>query len=139
MSESPPPVGGSVPPAAWATEDRVVPLGVALGEGVRGPPLITVTSGLALTLGIELGASTHLVTLSPLEVALVVQKEPCAKALGASTKTAIKDNKVDTNSFLTNAPLPKLPMLWTNLNETSTRINTSQVKETVEPLYASTG
>ena len=114
-------------------------LAVALGEGVRGPPLITVTSGLAVTLGVGLGASTHLVTLSPLAVALAVQKEPCAKALGASTKTAIKDNKIDTNSFLTNAPLPKLPMLWTNLNETSTRINTSQVKETVEPLYASTG
>src|SRR5215211_5503004 len=109
MSESSPPVGGSVPPAAWATEERVVPLAlaVALGEGVRGPPLITVTSGLAVTLGVGLGASTHLVTLSPLAVALVVQKEPCAKALGASTKTAIKDNKVDTNSFLTNAPLPK--------------------------------
>jgi len=107
-------------------------LAVALGEGVRGPPLITVTSGLAVTLGVGLGASTHLVTLSPLAVALAVQKEPCAKALGASTKTAIKDNKVDTNSFLTNAPLPKLPMLWTNLNETSTRINTNQSKDLVD-------
>ena len=99
-----------MPPAAWATEERVVPLGeaVALGEDVRGPPLITVTSGLAVTPGVGLlGASTHLATLSPLAVALVVQKEPCAKALGASTKTAIKDNEVDTNSFLTNAPLPK--------------------------------
>ncbi len=99
MSESSPPVGGSVPPAAWAT--------VAVGEGVRGPPLITVTSGLAVALGVGLGASTHLVTLSPLAVALVVQKESCARALGASTKTAIKDTKANTNNFLTNATLPK--------------------------------
>ena len=108
MSESSPPVGGSVPPAAWATVDRVVPPGeaVALGEGVRGPPLITVTPGLAVTLGVELGASTHLVALPLLAPALVVQKEPCAKALGASPKTAIKDNEVNTNSFLTNPPLP---------------------------------
>lgn len=98
-----------MPPAAWATEDRVVPLGaaVAVGEGVRGPPLITVRSGLAVAPGVGLGASTHLATVSPFAVALVVQKEPCAKALGASTKTEIKDNKANTNSFLTNAPLPK--------------------------------
>ena len=115
-----------MPPAAWATEDRVVPPGaaVAVGEGVTGPPLITVTSGLAVTLGVGLGASTHLATLSPLVVGLVVQKEPCAKAVGASTKTAIKDNEVNTNSFLTNAPLSLSCSLWTtNLNETSTRIN----------------
>jgi hypothetical protein len=100
-----------VPPAAWATVDRVVPPGavVALGEGVRGPPLITVTSGLAVTLGVELGASTQFVALPLLAVALVVQKDPCANALGASPKTAIKDNEVNTNSFRTNAPLP-LPL-----------------------------
>ena len=81
-----------------------------------------------------------MVSLSPLAVALVVQKEPCAKALGASTKTAIKDNEINANSFLTDAPLPKPPMLWSpNLNETITRINTSQLKAIVEPLYASTG
>jgi hypothetical protein len=54
--------------------------------------------------GVGLGASTHLVTLTPLAVACVVQKEPCAKALGESTNTTIKDNEANINSFLTNAP-----------------------------------
>jgi NADP-dependent 3-hydroxy acid dehydrogenase YdfG len=40
------------------------------------------------------------------------------------------DNKINANSFLTNAPLPKPLALWTttNLNETSPRINTSSIE-----------
>ena len=64
---------------------------------------MTVTSEPAVAEGDWLGASTHLVTLSPLAAALVVQKEPCAKVLGASPKTAIKDNEVNTNSLFTEA------------------------------------
>jgi len=102
-----------MPPTALTAEAKALPLVVAVavgaelavGEGVRGPPLITVTSGPAVAVGP--GASTHVVTLSSLVPALVVQKEPCAKALDASTKTAPKDNEVNINSVLTDAPLPK--------------------------------
>ncbi len=40
------------------------------------------------------------------------------------------DNKINANSFLTNAPLPKPLALWTttNVNETSPRINTSSIE-----------
>jgi hypothetical protein len=51
-----------------------------------------------------------LVTLAPLARALVVQKDPCANALGASTRTAIKDNDVNTSSLLTSSPL-QLPLV----------------------------
>jgi hypothetical protein len=105
-SASPPPVGGSLPPTAWAAEEIVIPLAVAVADGVRGGPVWTVTSGLAVTLGVGLGASTHLVTLWPLAAAVVVQKEPCAEAPGASIRTAIKDNEVNSNTFLTDAPPP---------------------------------
>ena len=90
-----------MPPTAAAAEDIFVPPAV----GVRGPPLMTVTSGLAVALGIGLGASTHVATFSPPSAAtLVVQKESCAKALDASPKTANKDNEVNNNSRFTNAP-----------------------------------
>jgi hypothetical protein len=91
-----------MPPTAAATDDIVVPSAVAVG--VRAPPLMTVTSGLAVALGIGLGASTHFSTLSPSAATLVVQKEACAKALDANPKTAIKDNEVNINSLFTNAP-----------------------------------
>jgi hypothetical protein len=42
----------------------VVPPAEAVGEAVSGPPLMTVTSGLAVALGVGPGASTHLVTFS---------------------------------------------------------------------------
>jgi hypothetical protein len=103
-SPSPPPVGGSLPPAAWETEEKMVPLAVAVGEGLRGGPAWTVTSGVAVALG--LGASTHLVTLTPLAVAVVVQKEPCAEAAGARIRTAIMANEADINSSLTGTPPP---------------------------------
>ena len=80
----------------------MVPLAVAVGEGLRGGPAWTVTSGVAVALG--LGASTHLVTLTPLAVAGGVQKEPCAEAPGARIRTAIKDNEANINSFLTDVP-----------------------------------
>jgi hypothetical protein len=101
-----PPVGGSLPPTAATTGLEATPLAVAVGEGVRVPPSITVTSGLAVPAGVGLGASTHLVTLTPLAAAVVVQKEPCAKALGASARTAIKDNEVNGISLFTDAPSP---------------------------------
>ena len=82
----------------------MVPLAVAVGDGLRGGPVWTVTSGVAVALGVGLGASTHLVTLTPLAVAVVVQKEPCAEAPGARIKTAIKDNEANINSSLTDAP-----------------------------------
>ncbi len=82
----------------------MVPLAVAVGEGLRGGPVWTVTSGVAVALGVGLGASTHLVTLWPLEAAVVVQKEPCAEALGARIRTAIEANEVNINSFLTDVP-----------------------------------
>jgi hypothetical protein len=87
----------------------VVPpaMAVAVGEAVSGAPLITVTSGLAVALGVGLGASTHLVTFSPSAATLVVQKEPCAKALGATTRTVSKVNEANVNILLTNAPLPR--------------------------------
>jgi hypothetical protein len=84
----------------------VVPPAVAVGETVSGPPLMTVTSGLAVALGVGLGASTHLVTFSLSAATLVVQKESCAKALVALTMTATKDNHTNVNSLLTNVPLP---------------------------------
>jgi len=94
-----------MPPVATAAEGIVVPLAVAVGLAVRGGPAWMVMSGLAVALGIGLGASTHLVTFSAeLAATLVVQKEPCAKALDARPKTAIKDNEVNINSLLTNAP-----------------------------------
>jgi hypothetical protein len=74
---------------------------VAVGEAISGPPLMTVTSGLAVALGVGLGASTHLVTFSPPAATLVVQKESCAKALGALTMTETKDNHTNVNSLLT--------------------------------------
>ena len=80
----------------------MVPLAVAVGEGLRGGPVWTVTSGVAVALG--LGASTHLVTLVPLAVAVVVQKVPCAEAPGARIRTAIIANEVNINSSLTDAP-----------------------------------
>jgi hypothetical protein len=70
---------------------------------------MTVTSGLAVAVG--LGASTHLVTLTPLAVAVVVQKEPCAKALDATTRTVIKDNEVNSISLFTNPSLPMPPVV----------------------------
>ena len=82
----------------------MVPLAVAVGEGLRGGPVWTVTSGVAVALGVALGASTHLVTLWPLAAAVVVQKEPCAEAPGATIRMAIKANEVNTNSSLTDAP-----------------------------------
>ena len=87
----------------------MVPVAVAAGDGVRGPPLITVTSGLAVAVGLALGASTHLVTLTPLAAAVVVQKEPCAKALDASTRTLIKDDEVNSISLFTNSPSTYVP------------------------------
>ncbi len=81
-----------------------MPLAVAVGDGLRGGPVWTVTSGVAVALGVGLGASTHLVTLWPVASAVVVQKEPCAEAPGASIKTAIMDNEVNVNSFLTDVP-----------------------------------
>src|ERR687894_3154830 len=104
-----PPVAGSSPPAAATTGLEATPVAVAVGDGVRGPPLMTVTSGLAVAVG--LGASTHLVTLTPLAVAVVVQKEPCAKALDASTRTAIKDDEANSISLFTNPPLPMPPVV----------------------------
>jgi hypothetical protein len=95
-----------MPPTAAATDDMVVPpaIGVAVADGVSGPPLMTVTSGLAVALGIGLGASTHVATFSPPSAAtLVVQKEFCAKALDASPKTTIKDNEVKIISLFINA------------------------------------
>ncbi len=86
---------------------------------------MTVTSGLAVAVGLELGASTHLVTLTPLAAAVVVQKEPCAKAPDAGPRTVIKDNEVNSISLFTN-PLSLCRQLWThNLNELGTRINTN--------------
>ena len=82
----------------------MVPLAVAVGERLRGGPDWTVTSGVAVALG--LGASTHLVTLTPLAVAVVVQKEPCAEAAGARIRTAIMANEADINSSLTSTPPP---------------------------------
>jgi hypothetical protein len=70
---------------------------------------MTVTSGLAVAVG--LGASTHLVTFAPLAVAVVVQKEPCAKALDASTRPVIKDNEANSISLFTNPPLPTPPVV----------------------------
>jgi hypothetical protein len=107
----PPPVGGSMPPTALTAEEKAVSLAVAMavgaevavGEGVRGPPPITVTSGPAVAVGS--GASTHLVTLSPVAPALVVQNEPCAKALGASANTPTKHSKVSINNLLTTPAL----------------------------------
>ena len=95
-----------MPPAAAAAEKIVAPLAVAvaLEDGVRSPPLMTVTSGLAVAEGVGLGASTHLVTFSLPAATLVVQKEPCAKALGANPKAAIMNNEVNINSLLTNTP-----------------------------------
>jgi len=84
----------------------MVPLAVAVGEGLRGGPVWTVTSGVAVALGVGLGASTHLVTLTPLAVAVVVQKEPCAEAPGARIRTAIMANEADINSSLTGTPPP---------------------------------
>jgi hypothetical protein len=89
----------------------VVPPAEAVGEAVSGPPLMTVTSGLAVALGVGPGASTHLVTFSPSAATLVVQKESCAKALGATTKTTTKDNHTNVNSLLTNVPLPMPPVV----------------------------
>jgi hypothetical protein len=89
----------------------VVPPAVAVGEAVSGPPRITVTSGLAVALGAGLGASTHFVTFSPSAATLVVQKESCAKALGATTKTATKDKETNSNSPLTDVPPPKPPVV----------------------------
>src|SRR5918997_4666016 len=111
-----PPVSGSSPPTAATTGLVVAPVAVAVGDGVRGPPLITVTSGLVVAVG--LGASTHLVTLTPLAVAVVVQKEPCAKALDASTRTAIKDDEVNSISLFTNPPLPMSPQVDPQPNRT---------------------
>ena len=71
--------------------------------------MITVTSGLAVAVGLALGSSTHLVTLPPLAVAVVVQKEPCAKALDASTRTVIKDDEVNSISLFTNSPSTYVP------------------------------
>lgn len=86
---------------------------------------MTVTSGLAVAVGLGLGASTHLVTLTPLAAAVVVQKEPCAKAPDAGPRTVIKDNEVNSISLFTN-PLSLCRQLWTpNLNELGTRINTN--------------
>ena len=84
---------------------------------------MTVTSGVAVAVG--LGASTHLLTLTPLAEAVVVQKEPCAKALDASTRTVIKDNEVKSISLFTNPPLPMPPVVDPNLNELGARINTT--------------
>ena len=107
----------------------MVPLAVAVGEGVRGGPPWTVTSGVAVALGVGLGASTHLVTLWPLAAAVVVQNEPCARAPGARIRTAIMDNEVNTNSFLTDVPPLSGWLQTTNLNETGARINTDRSKE----------
>jgi hypothetical protein len=82
----------------------MVPLAVAVGEGLRGVPVWTVTSGVAVAPGVGLGASTHLVTLWPLAAAVVVQKEPCAEAPGARIRTAIRANEVDNNSSLMDDP-----------------------------------
>ena len=87
--------------------------------------MITVTSGLAVAVGLALGASTHLVTLTPLEVAVVVQKEPCAKALDASTRTVIKDDEVNSISLFTSPPLSMPHLSTLNLTELGTRINTN--------------
>jgi hypothetical protein len=84
---------------------------------------MTVTSGLAVGLG--LGASTHLETLTPLAAAVVVQKEPCAKAPDAGTRMVIKDNEVNSISLFTNPPLHMPPVVDPNLNELGTRITTN--------------
>jgi hypothetical protein len=84
---------------------------VAVGEAVSGPPLNTVTSGLAVALGVGLGASTHWVTVSSPAATLVVQKESCAKALDATTKSASKNNEANVNSLLTNPPIPTPPVV----------------------------
>jgi hypothetical protein len=118
-----PPVAGSSPPTAATTGLEATPVTVAVGDGVRGPPLTTVTSGLAVAVG--LGASTHLVTLTPLAAAVVVQKEPCAKAPDAGTRTVITDNEVNSISLLTGPPLVMPPVVDPNLNELGTRINTT--------------
>jgi hypothetical protein len=126
-----PPVAGSLPPTAATTAAEPEAVAVAVGEGVRGPPLITVTSGLAVTLGVGLGASTHLVTLAPLAAAVVVQKEPWARALGASTNTPTRHNEVIISNLLTTPPTLGR-WLWTaNLNETSTKSNTNLPKKAV--------
>ncbi len=44
-------------------------------------------------------------TAAPLALAVVVQKEPCAKALDASTRTVIKDDEVNSISLFINPPL----------------------------------
>src|SRR5918997_2931459 len=106
-----PPVAGSWPPTAATTGLEATPEEVAVGEGVRGPPFTTVTSGLAVAVGLGLGAFTHLVTLKPLAAAVVVQKEPCAKAPDAGTRTMIKDNEVSSISLFTNPPLPMPPVV----------------------------
>jgi hypothetical protein len=120
-----PPVAGSSPPTAATTGLEATPVAVAVAEGVRGPPVTTVTSGLAVAVGLGLGASTHLVTLTPLAAAVVVQKEPCAKAPDAGTRTVIKDNEANSSSLFTNPPLPIPPVVDPNLTELGTRINTN--------------
>src|SRR5215213_8793149 len=120
-----PPVSGSSPPTAattGATEPEAA--AVAVGEAVRVPSSITVTSGLAVALGVGLGASTHFVTLAPLAAAVVVQKEPCAKALGASTSAPVRHNEVSISNLLTTPPAPGR-WLWTaKLNQTGAECNT---------------
>jgi hypothetical protein len=79
----------------------VVPPAKAVGDGVSGPPLMTVTSGLAVALGVATGASTHLVTFSPPAATLVVHRESCAKATGATSNAPTIDNKATNSNFLT--------------------------------------
>ena len=79
----------------------VVPPAIAVADGVSGPPLMTVTSGLAVALGVGLGASTHSVTFSPSAATLVVHKESCAKAAGATVNAPTRDNKATNSNFLT--------------------------------------
>jgi hypothetical protein len=62
---------------------------------------MTVTSGLAVALGVGLGTSTHSVTFSPSAATLVVHKESCAKAAGATVNAPTSDNKVTSSNFLT--------------------------------------
>src|SRR5918997_278112 len=117
-----PPVAGSLPPTAATTElEKAAAVAVGVGDGVRGPPLTTVTSGVAVAVGLGLGASTHLVTLTPLAAAVLVQKEPCAKAPETGTRTVIKDNEVNSISLFTNPPLHTPPVVDPNLNQLGTR------------------
>jgi hypothetical protein len=102
---------------------------VAVGAVPGVPPPPRVTSGLAVTLAAGFGASTHLATLSPLALAVVVQKEPCARTPGASTRTETRDTEADTTSFLTGSPLPEPLVVGVhNLNETGARINTGGLR-----------